>query len=291
MKIGVCRGLDDLEGMKTAVQAGVDYWETGFGCLANFSDEDFNRGKEMLESLSLKCLASNGFIPGDMKLVGDNIDYSALCDYMDRGFERAKILGVKKIVLGSGKARSFRDGYSLEKAKEQISFCIFTQEERNLFLCSFRDGYSLEKAKEQISFFLSEYAAPKAKKAGCIIVLEPLRFCETSMIHTVKDGVEIARMCGCENVFGLADLYHVYGNEDNIEGIAEFKGEVCHAHIAEPVKRRYPSTADSDDIKEIYKSFFKALETAGCDTCSVEARTDDFDTDIFDAVKVIKSLI
>lgn len=261
MKIGVCRGLDDLEGMKTAVQAGVDYWETGFGCLANFSDEDFNRGKEMLESLSLKCLASNGFIPGDMKLVGDNIDYSALCDYMDRGFERAKILGVKKIVLGSGKARSFRDGYSLEKAKEQISF------------------------------FLSEYAAPKAKKAGCIIVLEPLRFCETSMIHTVKDGVEIARMCGCENVFGLADLYHVYGNEDNIEGIAEFKGEVCHAHIAEPVNRRYPSTADSDDIKGIYKSFFKALETAGCDTCSVEARTDDFDTDIFDAVKVIKNLI
>lgn len=261
MKIGVCRGLDDLESIKAATQAGVDYLETRFGCLVNFSDEDFIRAKETLESLSLRCLASNGFIPGEMKLVGDKVDYPALCDYLDRGFERAKTLGVEKVVLGSGGARSFEDGYSLEKAKEQLAF------------------------------FLSEYAAPRAKNAGCIIVIEPLRFCETSMIHTVKDGVEIARMCGCDNVFGLADLYHVYGNEDSIEGIAEFKGEVCHAHIAEPVNRSYPSTADSDDIKEIYKSFFEALETAGCDTCSVEARTEDFDTDIFDAVKVIKSLI
>ncbi len=261
MKIGVCRGLDDLDCMKVAAQAGVDYWETGFGCLANFNDEDFNRGKEMLESLSLKCLASNGFIPGDMKLVGDGVDYVALCDYLDKGFERAKILGVEKVVLGSGKARSFEDGYSLEKAKEQLAF------------------------------FLNEYAAPRAKMAGCVIVLEPLRFCETSMIHTVKDGVEIARMCGCDNVFGLADLYHVYGNEDNIAGIAEFKGEVCHAHIAEPVNRTYPSTSDGDDIKEIYKSFFNALNIAGCETCSVEARTDDFSTDISDAIKVIKSLI
>ena len=91
MRIGICRGLDDLECMKVAAQAGVDYWETGFGCLANFSYEDFNRGKEMLESLSLKCLASNGFIPGDMRLVGDDVDYGALCDYMDRGFETGTV--------------------------------------------------------------------------------------------------------------------------------------------------------------------------------------------------------
>ncbi len=261
MKIGVCRGLDDLEDMKAAVQAGVDYLETGFGCLANFSEEDFCKGKEMLQSLSLKCLASNGFIPGDMKLVGDGVDYGALCDYMDRGFARAEILGVEKIVLGSGRARSFEYGYSLEKAKEQLAF------------------------------FLSEYAAPRAKKAGCVIVLEPLRFCESSMIHTVKDGVEIASMCSCDNVFGLADLYHVYGNEDSVPGIADFKGEVRHAHIAEPVNRGYPSTSDSDDIKDIYKSFFNALNIAGCETCSIEAITNDFATDVSDAVKVIKSLI
>lgn len=260
MKIGVCRGLDDFEGMKTASSVGVDYWETGFGSLAKFSDDEIARSEEMLESLSLKCRASNGFIPGEMKLVGDSIDYGALSEYINRGFERAKRLGVEKVVFGSGNARSFEDGYSLEKAKEQLAF------------------------------FLSEYAGPTAKKAGCIIVMEPLRFCESTMIHTVKDGVEIAEMSGCDNVFGLADLYHVYGNGDSISGIADFKGKVKHSHLAEPVNRRYPSANDSDETKEMYKSFFKALKEAGCETCSIEARTDNFAADIGEAVEFLKSL-
>lgn len=261
MKIGVCRGLDDFESINTAVQVGVDYYECGFGSLAKFDDEKFNLCKDYLEKMSLKCLVANGFIPGDLKVVGDNIDYSALTEYLDKGFERAKILGVQKIVFGSGAARSFPEGYSLEKAKEQLAF------------------------------FLSEYAAPKAEKAGCVIVMEPLRFCETSMIHTVADGIEIAKMSGKKNVAGLADLYHVYGNNDSIEGIASFKGELLHSHIAEPEKRVYPSTKDTEDVIAVYKSFFDALKIAGCESCSIEAHTDDFKNDIADALAIIKSLV
>lgn len=261
MKIGVCRGLDDFDAMKAAVVAGVDYWETGFGCLANFTDEEIKEAKAMLDSLSLKCIASNGFIPGDMPLIGDSIDYVAISDYLDRGFERAEVFGVKKIVLGSGKARSFPEGYSKEKAIEQLVY------------------------------FLDEYAAPRAIKIGGFIVVEPLRFNESSMIHMVRDSVEIGRMCKHNNVFGLADLYHVYGNNDDLSGIDEFKGELLHAHIAEPVNRLYPSTKDEDYIKEIYKSFFDYLKKTGCDTCSIEARTDNFAEDIKEAVAVIKNII
>ncbi len=261
MKIGVCRGLDDFESMKAASQAGVDYYECGFGSLSKFDDEKFNLCREKLKEYSLKCLVANGFIPGELKVVGDSIDYGALCDYLDKGFERAMQLGVEKIVFGSGSARSFPEGYSLEKAKEQLAF------------------------------FLSEYAAPKAQKAGCIIVMEPLRFCESSMVHTVADGIEIARMSGSKNVAGLADLYHVYGNNDSVDGIADFKGELLHAHIAEPEKRVYPSTEDREEIIGIYKNFFDALKKAGCETCSVEARTDDFSNDIVSALAILKSLV
>ena len=260
MKFGVCRGLDDLAAMKAAKEAGADYFETGFGCLANYDDERFNAGKEMLDSLDLPCYAANSYIPGDMHLVGDNVDYNAIADYLDRGFHRAKKLGVKIIVLGSGKARSFPEGYSPDKAKEQLAF------------------------------FLSEYAAPRAAKAGCIIVLEPLRFCESTMIHTVADGIEIAKMSGVDNVFGLADLYHVYGNDDSIESIKEFKGLVRHSHIAEPVKRIYPSQGDNNEIKVIYKDFLDALKIAGCETCSIEAHTDDFAGEIGAAISLLKSV-
>ena len=261
MKFGVCRGLDDFESIKIASEIGIDYYECGFGSLASYDDEKFNKCKDFLNEYNLPCLAANGFIPGNLKVVGDSIDYGALTEYLDKGFERANLLGVKKIVFGSGAARSFPEGYSLEKAKEQLAY------------------------------FLSEYAAPKAEKAGCIIVMEPLRFGETSMIHTVADGVEIAKMSGKKNVAGLADLYHVYGNNDNINDISEFKGKLLHSHIAEPEKRIYPSTKDKEEIIGIYKKFFDALKAAGCETCSVEAHTDDFKTDIADALAILKTLV
>lgn len=261
MKIGVCRGLDDFVSIKAAAQVGLDYYECGFGSLANFDDEKFNKCKAYLEENNLPCLAANSFIPGDLKVVGDSIDYAALSAYLDKGFERAKALGIKKIVFGSGAARSFPEGFSIEKAKEQLAY------------------------------FLKEYAAPKAEEAGCIIVMEPLRFCESSMVHMVSDGIEIADMSERDNVGGLADLYHVYGNNDSVDGIAEFKGKLLHAHIAEPEKRVYPSTKDNDEIVAVYKSFFDALKKAGCETCSVEARTDDFANDIADALEIIKALV
>ncbi len=261
MKFGVCRGLDDFESIKIASEIGLDYYECGFGSLVNFDDEKFNSCKDYLLENNLTCLAANGFLPGNLKVVGDDIDYGALTEYLDKGFERAIALGVKKVVFGSGAARSFPDGFSAEKAKEQLVY------------------------------FLSEYASPKAEKAGCIIVMEPLRFKESSMIYTVADGVEIARLCGKNNVAGLADLYHVYGNDDNIEGIASFKGELLHSHIAEPEKRVYPSTKDSQDVTAIYKSFFASLKEAGCETCSVEAHTDDFGNDIADALAILKALV
>ncbi len=261
MKFGVCRGLDDFESIKIASEIGVDYYECGFGSLVKFDDGKFNSCKAYLSENNLPCLAANGFIPGELKVVGDSIDYCALSEYLDKGFERAKALGVKKIVFGSGAARSFPERYSLEKAKEQLAF------------------------------FLSEYASPKAEKAGCVIVMEPLRFGETSMVHTVFDGIEIARMSGKTNVAGLADLYHVFGNNDSIEGIGEYKGKLLHSHIAEPEKRIYPSTKDSEEIIAVYKKFFVALKDAGCETCSVEARTDNFTNDISDALAILKTLI
>lgn len=261
MKFGVCRGLDDFDSIKIASKIGVDYYECGFGSLANYDDGKFNNCKAFLKENNLPCLAANSFIPGELKVVGESIDYGALTEYLDKGFERAKALGIKKIVFGSGNARSFPDGYSLEKAKEQLVF------------------------------FLSEYASPKAEKAGCVIVMEPLRFGESTMIHKVSDGIEIARLSGKKNVAGLADLYHVYGNNDSIEGIGKFNGELLHSHIAEPEKRIYPSTKDSDEVISIYIKFFTALEKAGCDTCSVEARTDDFGNDIADALAILKTLV
>lgn len=260
MKIGVCRGLDDFEGMKVA-SGYVDYWEIGFGALADYDEEKFELCKKTLEENGIACIAANCFIPGKFKLTGENIDYGDVCQYLDKGFERAKILGIKKVVFGSGGARSFPENFPKERAEEQLAY------------------------------FLSEFVAPRAEKAGCVVVTEPLRFCESNIVHTVFDAVKLARKVNNKNIASLADLYHVYGNNDDLEGIGNFKNEVCHAHIAEPVNRRYPSEFDSDEAKNMYKNFFSALEKAGCDTCSIEGRTDDFENDIKTATAFLRGIL
>ncbi|MGN0527166.1 MAG: sugar phosphate isomerase/epimerase family protein [Acutalibacteraceae bacterium] len=261
MKFGVCRGLDDFSGMKAASAAGVDYWECGFGQLVNYSDEEISDSISILSENNLKLLACNGFIPGELKVAGDNIDYGKLCEYLDKGFERVKNIGVKKIVFGSGRSRTPDN-----------------------------DDYTKEKAMEQVAYFLSEYVSPRAKNAGCIIVMEPLRYNESGIIHTVADGVKVSEMSEADNVFGLADLYHVYGNNDDIDGFKRFNGKIKHAHIAEPVNRKYPGCFDDENAVTLYKEFIDALSLVGCDTCSVEAGTENFAEDIKKAINLLKSL-
>lgn len=260
MKFGVCRGLDDFEAMKFASQIGIDYWECGFGSLACFDDDKIALCNAKLSEYSIPLRVANGFLPGHLNVVGENIDYVALTEYLDKGFERAKAFGVEKVVFGSGKARSFDNGFSIDKAKEQLAF------------------------------FLSEYASPRAKEADCSIVMEPLRFCESSMIHTVADGIRIAEKSGAENVFCLADLYHVFGNNDSIKNIPEYKGMLRHAHIAEPVKRTYPSLNDDEKSVEMYKDFLSAINQAGCETVSIEAHTDNFNEDFKNSAVLLKNL-
>ena len=40
MKFGVCRCLDDFESIKIASEVGIDYYECGFGSLANYDGEN-----------------------------------------------------------------------------------------------------------------------------------------------------------------------------------------------------------------------------------------------------------
>ena len=122
MKIGVCRGLNDFTAMYHASLAGVDYYEVGFGSLSKFTDDEIKKSIEKLQEYNLPCTVANGFIPGDLKVVGESVDYDALTAYMETGFQRAKEIGVKKIVFGSGKARSFDEGFCPEKAKEQFIY-------------------------------------------------------------------------------------------------------------------------------------------------------------------------
>ncbi len=260
MKLGACLGWGDFSKYEFAKQCGLDYGETDFTDIALSSEEEFNEFCENIKKLQFPVLAANHFLPGHLKLVGKEVDEKALTEFLEKGLKRASVLGIQSVVFGSGAARSFKEDYTIEEANKDMEN------------------------------FLKEIVSPIASKYDVNIVIEPLSIGETSMIHTVEDGVDFAEKADFNHVYGLADLFHVCNNKDDIDEIGDFEGKIKHAHIAEPETRIFPNKNADASINDIYKRFFVALKKAGCETCTIEARTDDFCRDLVEAIELLDEL-
>ena len=256
MKIGVCGGIDRIQ---ATAEAGFDYIEGNFSNIALWDDEKYYSFNNELAKYSLPCEAANCFLPGDMKITGNNVDYKSLESYLIKGFSRAKETGIKMVVMGSGGARSVPEGFSFQKAVNQIVY------------------------------FVSHYAGPIAADNGIDFVFEPLCKAESNIINTIKDGAMLASFINLPNVGTLGDLYHMRVEGDTYKDVRELKGIFRHAHISNPVsqngeKRFYMKNPDEYD----YKGFFDALKFVGCERVSIEAGTDNFNNDVFEAVNIMK---
>lgn len=254
MKLGACIGNNPKD-IKLAAEYGFDYVEAGFALFAKSSDEELEGYYKCLEENGIKCEASNCFIPGELKTVGEVVDYEALKAYIEKGMSRGIKAGLKTVVFGSGGSRAIPEGYPYNKAAKQIAY------------------------------FLKEIVAPLAEKYGITVVVEPLS--DSNIINTVKEGCIFASMAESENVKGLGDSYHMYTFGDKFDNIKDVKGFLGHAHIAEPTKRIYPYENDGAD----YKSFLSALEYAGCPRCSIEARCENFETEGAVAIKILRAAL
>lgn len=256
MKIGVCGGFDRIA---IAAECGFDYIEVNFRSLAVSSEEEYQKFLSELKKNNIACEAANCFMPGDMKITGDNVDYSAIKEYLSVGYKRAAEVGIKVVVFGSGAARNIPEGYS------------------------YKNGVN------DIVKFVREYAGPMAAEYGIEFVFEPLCKAESNIINTIKEGAMLASAIDLSNVGTLGDLYHMYIEGDTYDDVRELKGILRHAHMSNPVsdnpdiKRIYMTENDSFD----YEGFFDALKYIGCERVSIEAATDDFAADAREAIKVM----
>ncbi len=256
MKIGVCCGYDRIE---IASECGFDYIETNFSSLTRCSDEDFFRFNDKLKNCGIACEAANAFLPGELKITGSAVDYKALEDYLKIGYKRAEETGIKVVVMGSGGARSYPEGWTYKEAVNQIIY------------------------------FVKNFAAPLAADHNIDFVFEPLCKAESNIINTIKEGAMLASAINLSNVGTLGDLYHMHVEGDTYKDVMELKGVFRHAHISNPVstdgksKRVFMKNPDEYD----YKGFFDALKNVGCERVSIEAATDDFCADVIDAFRIM----
>ncbi len=263
MKIGVCIGTS-LAKVSVSKAAGYDFIETSVGSVASLSQADFDAFYEETVKCGIPCEAANCFVPGHIKLVGDARDDKQVAEYLTGVFPRLKKLGIKTVVFGSSGARRIPEGMSLEQGRAEI----------------------VE--------FLKNDVAPLAEKYDILIAIEPLRPTECNAINTVAEGLEIAKAVDSPYIKLLADVAHMYAQNESLESLYDYEGWLIHAHTSNPApdesldhKRIFP--APEDTFKQ--ESFIEPLKAIGTARCSIEAGEIDFTVDAPRAFDVLKPLV
>lgn len=256
MKIGVCVGTD-IEKMKLIKSLGYDYAEGHCQEIAKKDKEYLNA----MKATGLPVIAANCFI--GLRVVGNEKDEVEINEYLEKLFANASYLGLKYLVFGSSGARRIPDGMSIEEGRAQIVD------------------------------FLKNNVVPFAEKYNLPVAIEPLRPQECNAINTVDEGVEIAKKVDSPFIKVLADVAHMYYQNEPMDKLLEYKGWIIHAHTSNPApseeldkKRIYPKAGDSFSQAD----FIEPLKTIGVEHCSIEADVIDFEKDAAEAYEVLSKL-
>ncbi len=256
MKIGVCVGTD-IEKMKYIKALGYDYAESHCQEIAKKDKEHL----DAMKATGLPVLAANCFI--GMRVVGEERDNEKIAEYLDELFDKVSYLGLEYLVFGSSAARRIPDGMSLEEGRGQIVD------------------------------FLKNFVVPRAEKYNIPVAIEPLRPQECNAINTVDDGVEVAKRVNSPYIKVLADVAHMFCQNEDLSKILTYKDWIIHAHTSNPdpapeldKKRTYPKEGDSFNQAD----FIKPLKEIGVKYCSIEADVIDFEEDAKNSYAVLSVL-
>ncbi len=238
-----------LTGQKEIMDAGYDFAEATVGLVMNISDEDF----EKVVSENVKVKICNSFIPSNLKIVEDKPE---LWERIEKSLWRLNRLSTEIVVFGSGGARTIPEDMPYEEGFEKI--------EKFLIKCN-----------------------ELAKKYNIIIALEPLNHKESNFIPTVRSAYDLAEKLNLSNVKILADIYHMYVENEEFSVIPETIDRICHTHINNPLTRTCPTLEDN----EVIEAFAKALTSVNYDkTVTIESSFGNFLPEIKDAIVYLRKV-
>jgi sugar phosphate isomerase/epimerase len=253
MRFGVCALLEKVDRLAAV---GYDYIELNVQSvlMPEKSDAEFQDIRKRVAKAPIKPEVFSVFIPADLRVVGDSVQRQRLSSYVRTACCRARELGAEVIVYGSSGSRDVEEGYSREKALDQIAEFL-------------------------------KMAADHAETNGITVILEPICYREGNILRTVAEGLEMVQRVDRKGIRLLADLYHVWQEKEPMKNILDAAKWLGHVHVAEPVKRSYPGNDDFD-----FSDFFTALREARYNgRMSVECSFNDLDREIEIALRTIKA--
>ena len=252
IELGICASPEQA----AVVAPHYDYIELSLSTVLDplQDDEQFAPTMAQLTELPLPARACNNFVNPQVKLVGPDVDWEAVAQYVQRGFARAEALGIERIVFGSGGARMVPEGFSREKAWQQlIRFCR---------LCA-------------------EQAYPTL-----VVAIEPLNRGECNILNSFTEGVALAHDVDREQIQVLADIYHFEVEAEPLEHIRAGASVLAHVHLADS-GRLHPGTG-SYPLRELFALLHELDYTQ---RASVECSWgDDYAAQVREAVAFLRPL-
>ena len=196
--------------------AGYDYLELFITAeiVPGKEDAAFAKNLAALKALPIPTTFLNGFITGDIPMVGPDAQHDKVEKWVRTAFPRARQLGVGIVTVGSGGARRCPKGFEPAKAREQFSQILGR-------------------------------IAPIARDHGIRLAIENLNTAETNICTSIAESVEVITAAG-PDVFLTADLYHMMRDNDPAEELRKAKGRLIHCHVAEKELRSAPGTKGDD---------------------------------------------
>ena len=235
VSVGVC-----TRDVAAAVKYGFDYIEPGAADLSAMSVEQFRQFSDQVLSSPIRCHAFNGFIRRpDLKVVGDGVRIAALREYADSCLARCRALGASIVVWGSAGSRNIPEGFSRQRAKEQIAEFL-------------------------------RMAGDIGRQHDVVIAIEPLRHQESNILNTGAEALAMVRQVKHPNIRMIIDYFHLREENEDPRILEKARQEIVHIHFANPHGRLWPHDFAEDDH---YSEFFRLLKSIGYDGgISIEGR-------------------
>ena len=225
VKVGVC-----TRDVASAQKYGFDYIEPAAAEIAAMSEDQFRLYSETVLASPLRCRAFNSFIRRpELKVVGKEASSSALKEYVGGCLPRCRRLGASVVVWGSAGSRNVPEGFSRERAQEQITEFL-------------------------------HMAGDAARPHNLFIAIEPLRHQESNILNTGAEALEMVRKVKHPNVRMIIDYYHLREENEDPKILETARNEIVHIHFANSHGRIWPRDLSEDDH---YAAFFARLKKIG----------------------------
>ena len=237
MKLGGFGRIADYDNIR---QAGFNYAELDVPEIEALSENEFRIFCDKVHETGFPVMTGARALPvAEPWFFTDSfnaLDYKA---YLEHACQRAKLLGMGRIIIGNGKARLLIDETSIEKENRLIDFMRMFAE--------IAGNYNAE------------------------VILEPLGPMYSNYINTLPEAVRIIREVDRPNFFTMADRRHMVWAKEPFADIAVYADYVHHIHMDYPSSypaRSFPNVEDDFD----YTEFLDAIKESGYQgTLTIEA--------------------